>query len=239
MVHRKFPRNLVAARYGRPKMPRKAYRFKKGAKVVRIAGNRDNWIAPRVSTKLVYEQAQTTTATSGITTDYLFNLNSIYDPDRSGTGTQPLGHDQLASLYGRYIVKKAKVTITGHKSSDNVVCAMALHANNDSSSYSAVLMNTLKMQPDTVTRYSNLYSANEKPMRISRTYDLAKITGVSYTKYMSDDRYQSPFNQSPTETIIAHLVVGDILATTTAVIIANVRIEYFIECFDPVDIGPS
>jgi hypothetical protein len=37
---------------------------------------------------------------------YIWRLNSLFDPDYSGTGHQPLGFDQWAAFYGSYTVTK-------------------------------------------------------------------------------------------------------------------------------------
>lgn len=40
----------------------------------------------------------------GTLTSYLFRGNSVYDPDYTGAGHQPLGYDQLSALYEAYQV---------------------------------------------------------------------------------------------------------------------------------------
>jgi len=47
---------------------------------------------------------------SGLTV-YTYRLNSLYDPDETGAGNQPVGFDQLMALYKYYRVTKAKVTV--------------------------------------------------------------------------------------------------------------------------------
>ncbi|WP_445779496.1 hypothetical protein, partial [Shewanella sp.] len=44
--------------------------------------------------------------------NYLIRCNSIYDPDSSSVGHQPLGHDQWSAFYQRYVVTKATLTAT-------------------------------------------------------------------------------------------------------------------------------
>lgn len=41
----------------------------------------------------------------------VYRGNSIYDPDFTGTGHQPLGHDQYSSFYHKYCVVGAYVTV--------------------------------------------------------------------------------------------------------------------------------
>lgn len=44
--------------------------------------------------------------------EYRFRANSIFDPNLTGTGHQPMGRDQWAELYSRYIVIGSKATVT-------------------------------------------------------------------------------------------------------------------------------
>jgi len=48
--------------------------------------------------------------TGGIA-EYVFRINSLFDPDFTGTGHQPMGFDQFGAFYSRYVVIGAKVNI--------------------------------------------------------------------------------------------------------------------------------
>lgn len=50
-----------------------------------------------------------TDSTTGSTN--LYRLNSLYDPDQTGVGHQPILRDQMTLLYNRYRVTKAVVTV--------------------------------------------------------------------------------------------------------------------------------
>jgi len=41
-----------------------------------------------------------------------WNMNSLYDPDQTGTGHQPCGFDTMAAMFSRYLVTSAKLTAT-------------------------------------------------------------------------------------------------------------------------------
>lgn len=43
----------------------------------------------------------------------IFSANSINDPDVTGAGHQPMGHDQWATWYNRYTVIGAKISVMG------------------------------------------------------------------------------------------------------------------------------
>lgn len=57
----------------------------------------------------------------------VIRANSIFNPDATGTGHQPLGRDQLAVLYGRYRVHgmRYKITLTG-SSSKLTMCVLSV-----------------------------------------------------------------------------------------------------------------
>lgn len=42
---------------------------------------------------------------------HVFRANSIFDPDHSGTGHQPMGHDQWAQFYNHYRVLGSKIRV--------------------------------------------------------------------------------------------------------------------------------
>jgi len=59
---------------------------------------------------LKYNQVITMVNVAGIGT-HVFRLNSLFDPDLTGTGHQPLGFDQWATLYGEYQVMGSRIKV--------------------------------------------------------------------------------------------------------------------------------
>lgn len=51
-------------------------------------------------------------STSGVLNSEVFAMNDIWDPEVAAGGHQPMGFDQMAALYNRYIVLGAKVRVT-------------------------------------------------------------------------------------------------------------------------------
>ena len=64
-----------------------------------------------MAVKLTYCDVITVPNTDTGTAAYRFRLNSIFDPDYTGGGHQPRGHDQWASIYSKYCVIGAKVKV--------------------------------------------------------------------------------------------------------------------------------
>lgn len=77
----------------------------------------------------------------------VFRVNNIYDPDYSGTGHQPMYHDNYAALYSKYRVNYATITMV----------ALDSHMNNT----------TIGNQTDGNTLSSTQYfAANERACRM-------------------------------------------------------------------------
>lgn len=69
----------------------------------------------------------TTTALSDDPVYYDFSCNGIHDPNITGTGHQPYGHDQVAALYNHYSVQSSRCTITPNNSNDKLVYGLEIH----------------------------------------------------------------------------------------------------------------
>lgn len=62
----------------------------------------------RIKTTLRYRQSITYTNSTGFGSN-CFSLNSIYDPNVTGGGHQPLGYDQWGAFYQQYEVKSSSI----------------------------------------------------------------------------------------------------------------------------------
>lgn len=62
---------------------------------------------------------------AGITTDHIFRGNSLFDPNYSGGGGQPIGFDQYANIYTHYEVLASSISVRlCNNQSANVGCAL-------------------------------------------------------------------------------------------------------------------
>lgn len=62
-------------------------------------------------TTLKYHQDIGISSASGAVAGNTFRANSLYDPDETGTGHQPMYFDQLAAVYGRYQVVASTIRV--------------------------------------------------------------------------------------------------------------------------------
>lgn len=72
-----------------------------------------NAFPPKMVASLRY--AETVRLDPGVGTPvgyYIFRCGSIYDPNYTGTGHQPYGHDTYNTIYGHYRVLNSKLSVT-------------------------------------------------------------------------------------------------------------------------------
>jgi len=170
------------------------------------------------------------TPSSGLSVDHVFNLNSIFDPDVTGSGHQPYGRDQWALLYNRYRVDQAVVTIrlTGVASG-----TLTMLANNSST---AITDPTLA--PESPLSTVLPFAANGSPVIRTVTYNLANISGVTRPEYTADDKYSSAMTTSPTEILCLHTCWVDAnLGTGTCTF--QITIDYYCSLWDLIQISQS
>lgn len=202
---------------GKPRMGNK--RRRGGVKVL----SNLNPIPARQIVKMKYSQAVQTNV--GVAYNYQFNLNSIFDPDRTGTGHQPYGHDTVATLYNRYRVISCSYVLQCYNGSTAI--RYGCIPQNEPTFYGTVA----EMSENPRAKFKVQYPG-ATPTKITGKVYLPSLTGRNKAQYMADDRYQSTFGSSPSEQMVLNLIALDLLEVGTS---SNwtVTLEYTVELFDP------
>lgn len=166
----------------------------------------------------------------------IIRLNSTFDPELTQTGHQPMGRDQMITLYNRYVVTKVvcdwTFMIAGATSSPFLV---HLIPNNDNTAITNV-------QVAAESKGSTLHPVViGEPAKFRTVYYPNQITGVSMAKYRSDDIYGAVFNSDPGEVIALHICMSDGTGggPATGTIVCNAVLTYTTEWFDPIALGLS
>lgn len=179
-------------------------------------------IAQRYICKMKYADTITTNATG----DFQFNLNSIFDPNRSGVGHQPYGHDTMQTLYNRYRVIACGWRINFLPSTAGVPITVASFPANEVITFTT----GAEARENPRTRYVS-QAPGATSLTLSGKQYLPSLVGRTKAQYMADDRYQAQMGTSPGELAILNLYTfnnGDVAAATTL----QVLLEYTVEFFD-------
>lgn len=119
----------------------------------------------------------------GLTQEYVYRANSVFDPDHTGIGHQPMGFDQWAGIYNRYTVLGAKITVVYNPSAAGSVTAgyVGITLSGDTnplSNYTSInniLESKLTGARTTITGMNQMLG---KETRISKNFSAKKFFGV-------------------------------------------------------------
>ncbi len=177
-----------------------------------------------------YADCKQITAGAGAANGNLYRLNSLFDPDLSGVGSQPIMHDQMAALYGRYRVLYADVELVAHNN-NSVDSLVTLIGKNDSTNTTTTTQHLAdSVNPDAVSAWS--FTSCE-PVKLAKRFWPWQIAGCkSLEEYRGDSQYESQFGSSPSATINAGITFSFPAAATATQCTYFIRVFYVAEVFD-------
>lgn len=164
---------------------------------------------------------QITAAGGGV---YRFNLNSLFDPNRSGIGHQPYGRDQLAALFNRYRVFGCSYSLSFYNSSTSAKVAVC-PANIEMGAAT-----TSEIMENPQSKWAIQIPGGSQKV-IKGYVNLPKLTGRTKAQYMADDRYQAEVSTSPAELLILNIFGGSI-ADAGITIDCAINLTFHVEWFD-------
>lgn len=166
------------------------------------------------------------------TPTYTFNLNSVFDPNRTGVGHQPYGFDNLAAIYNRYRVIGCTWNIQMWNSSTAVRTAVI--PLNDLPTFTSI--SEICENPRAKWK---TFIPGGSPVLIRGYTSIPSLTGRTKAQYMADDRYQSPVTGSPQELALLHIACANLADSTIDGTLFNITLEYTVEYFDIKNVAQS
>lgn len=167
-----------------------------------------------------------TTATSRT-----FRLNSIWDPDVTGTGSTVTGHTNIKDVYGRYLVTGAKVNIRFYDPSSDAVrvgCRLRIAGNGATSGQT---MSQLIEQP--MTYQSGLANSGAQVKTFNffvRPYSLMSLSRLEYNANTS--KYSSSISANPADdTCLLDIFAVEGTGVSRSVAYA-IKITYYVQLYD-------
>lgn len=186
--------------------------------------------------KMRYVQANLLTSTSGVIAQQFFRANSIFDPDFTAGGHQPLGRDQWAVFYNEYVVLGAKLKARFNFISGTVPIQVGVFLNN-SSTTTGTSFSELNEQGRCKDNVLNASSASKSTV-ITKTYSAKRFHNVVDVK---DNVATLGAVMSTNPTAIADYVVFAQAQDTSGTVSCRVLIEidYIVSLSSPNEIGQS
>lgn len=179
----------------------------------------------RFFTKLKYVSDQigsTTTTSMGY---YQFRANSLFDPDYTGTGHQPMGFDNLAALYSDYRVNAVHIKVVGLVLTPNACGCIAIGGS------AATTIHTVSSLPELLedTAYKCRVVNDQKPIVFSRFFPIHKLMGKSKKVVQTDLDLSAGIGANPTKTVYLTVYWQNLNETTSTGWNIRAEITYYCE----------
>lgn len=164
--------------------------------------------------------------------------SSLYDPDYTLGGHQPLWHDQFAQLYRKYRVYGFKYHITLSNRADSAGNLVWGHVSHVPSSFVSTTNIETEMERRLCKHKFTLQNNTGRGGFVSlKGYiPVAKTEGLGYKEFGGHEDYESNFGGNPTKT--AKLVLG-FYSPSVEMIRGIVRLRFYAECYDPISVSGS
>jgi len=195
-------------------------------------------ILPR-SFRRVLPYAETYTLTTGtagvLGTAQLMLLNSLYDPNSTGTGHQPYGFDQLSSWFKTYIVHSVKVKILACSIGGSAEVAVCWKLDNPNG-FQSMVGYTVDQATEAPMIGVGLLGASGIDRVFKKTLDIYphEVLGITKAQYLNEiGSYGAAYNANPTLCPTLQLAVGSYTGTAGENASVQVVMEFDAEFFNP------
>lgn len=179
----------------------------------------------KIITILKYVDILGVTSTTGGINTTVFRTNSVFDPDFTNVGHQPMYFDNYAALYQSYRVLGSRITaqISGaNLATTQGPWAFGINGSVQSSSLGTSTRNRME-QNDAV---STIYNGQQGPATLSYSYS----PEIKLGRPAGDDTVGAFVTANPSQTHFAHVWFADLNGTTSQAIL-KVWIEYTVEFY--------
>lgn len=156
------------------------------------------------------------TLSAGVSALQLVNLNSLYDPDATAVGHQPLYYDQLLSStgpYTRYVVTRTDVDVTINNRV-NVQAYFAFYA--QAGTVDSPSLIGLMEKPYTKGCLIGDATGAGCQKRLRASFHTHKVMGVPKRRVLDDDAFSGTWNTNPSLLVNLNCVLYGMPGETAA-----------------------
>lgn len=157
----------------------------------------------------------------GAVVDRVYRLGSIFDPEWTGAGHQPMGHDELSGVFERYQVFRVDYHIEFVNLDGSNPQRVGYRISDSSATTTTPSDNIEQGQVE----WNYIGPLGSEPKKFTGTVKNSDVHGISYRQYMANDDYGAVFGNNPTEDVFLH-VWADGIDADTSNIKATVHLVY-------------
>lgn len=168
--------------------------------------------------KLVYSDFRTMTAASN-QCEYVYRLNSLFDPDQSGVGGQPDGFDQWKTLYATYRVVAVEYEVEAVVAADILGMLACAPTNAASTIASAEEVAGLRHAK------SGIFASAGGKVALRNRLHISQAAGASEVAVMGDDTFGAGVGANPGT--VVYLFIAAETSGATSTVYFRVKITYY------------
>lgn len=193
-----------------------------------------------VKGQLYYEPYVNLNASLGSMAVYNISANDLYDPNRTGTGHQPIGFDQMMSMYEQFCVVRSHIKVT------------FINAGDDAARVSIILSPDTQVPPSITAAMENgllttsvicgsgTSAGNERIKTLQLTCDVPKYFGKPYSAIIADPLQSGNISSSPAEQVYFQVLVWDPFTTAVdATVALDITVSYDTLYWEPKKLSSS
>lgn len=217
--------NRYAKAKGRQNKLRRAAIAKKRVNVNFIRG--PSGLADKTMVKLKYCDKYNFSPNAGSITSQQFMLNSVYDPDYTGTGHQPMYYDNYAALYQKYRVHAYKIKISCIGITTGVPTVVTWKTNDSATVPSTSFSEMVEANR---SKYCILSGFEGQNRGFIRQYQ--KIANIMGLKKLGQERdYTASVGSNPSEAVYGTILVQPMNAASTCQVQVIVELTQYVEFY--------
>lgn len=202
-----------------------------------VQRSRFTFLEPHLYVSLKYVDNIAYSMLTGVAQNNVFNLNSIFDPDRTGGGHQPYGFDQLVAMYNRYRVLKVSWVVSVAPVGGNMKL-LVLPSNGLVATAITTAATFASAAELPFARWKAVPATGANPITLRGSMELNELNGTTRLEYLADDRFEAQVASSPTELLVLNVAI---LNDSTGTLTPNptVQLIFHVDLHDPIILTSS
>ena len=172
--------------------------------------------------------------------DYQYRGNSLFDPDYSGTGTQPLMFDQIKTIYGRYRIIASSIKVTFTNIGGNNVNARAFIVPTYNTTSPGSSANGVCQQKHSKERFIGSANGGHGIATLKHYMTTSRVNGLQKRAIMSENGYAAEPSTNPVNSwfwnVMAFSTDG---SASLANIYVDVKMKFYTVWSNPAILGLS
>lgn len=164
----------------------------------------------------------------------VMNLNSIYDPNRTGSGHQPYGHDTFETLYNKYRVFACHWRVSVFPVGAVVNSSFVVTPVNGTDAALTNVLDEAAERPRAIHKVLHYSGAPSQTVR-GKT-NCAKLMGLKSSQYKADEQTSAVYGTNPSE---AQVLGTQIWGPSSQTYRIHIQMIYYVESFDPKPLSQS